>query len=711
MVTFLGFQTPRLKEILRFIGLVVLFMLLVVLLVSATPTPPQLASETEKQALWAAYQERYAQFLAVNSDDPIVNLFEPVLDEAFISPDGTVAVLWLALRDQTGRILATEPGMALATLADESWKVLMRGDPGWDEALSQLPEGYLPIEQQPANVQAPAANPQTIWGYYLPYVAGTAHKLEGSVLHFNDYPPLGYPSCAQEFCQYAYDFTDAGHFPLVAARTGTVISLRDSCADGNTTCTNYIVLQGVADGVYQIYLHLAYGTIPNHLAPGSYVGQGVYIGDTDDTGYSTSEHVHFMVVPSFWTGDGGYPWGYSLDIRFSDVPINSGIPRTCYEVTSLQYIYDGATECIGNKADPLNPSNDWFTSGNVGANPPTGQLTRPVPGAVVAPGSNPLIDVTASTQDDVRVKTAVLQGLIGGTWREIAPRVSNPNAAGVFDWDVNLCQAGPLNGPLEVALKIWDHEGNEVGLLSRRTIQVDHACPPPVSNMTTPTTYDGTAFILNWTAASSGAGVSSFQIQWRNGTEAWSEARQMTYHAAARAAWFVGVPGGSYAFRMRAIDNNGQPEAWPAADAAEVTVTTPATCVEDSAEQDDSASTAVFISFGSEPQRNICGWGDADWFKFSSGDQERYFIFARTIGGGAAVKLSVYAADGITLLGSATAPAVSSSTSLGVMVPKNQTIYIKAEPAFTNLTGTAVIYGMTAAPAWGVYLPVIEKAQ
>ena len=183
----------------------------------------------------------------------------------------------------------------------------------------------------------------------------------------------------------------------------------------------------------------------------------------------------------------------------------------------------------------------------------------------------------------------------------------------------------------------------------------------------------------------------------------------MTYHAAARAAWFVGVSGGSYGFRMRAIDNNGQPEAWFAGDAAEVTVTTPATCIEDSAEQDDGTATAAFISFGSETQRNICGWGDADWFKFASGDQERYFLFARSKGGGAAVKISVYAADGITLLGSATAPAVNTSTSLGVMVPKNQTIYIKAEPAFTNLTGTAVLYGMKVVPGYGMSLPIILK--
>jgi murein DD-endopeptidase MepM/ murein hydrolase activator NlpD len=695
-------------HVIPVIGKGVLGLIALALLVSAETQPPQIASDAQKQALWTAYQERYAQFVAVNGDDQILGMFEPVLDEAFISADGKTAILWLALRDHSGRILGTEPGVALATLTADGWKVLLRGDPDWDQIVSQLPEGSLPAEFQSAEAQAPNASPETVWGYYLPYVKGTAHRLEGSILHFHNYPPLGYPSCGQEYCQYAYDFTDVGHFPLVAARAGTVVSSRDSCADGNTGCTNYIVLQDVVGGAYQIYLHLAYATIPNHLVPGVYVGRGVYIGDTDDTGYSTSEHVHFMVVTSFWYAGDGYPWGFSVDTRFTDVTINNGIPRTCYEVTNLP-IYDGATQCIGNKADPLNPNNDWFTSGNVGANPPTGQLTRPVAGAVVATGSNPLMDVTASTQDDVRVKTAVLQGLISGSWREIGPRVSNPSSTGVFDWDVNLCQAGPLNGPLEVALKIWDHEGNEVGLLSSRTIQVDHACPPPVSQMTTPTTYDGTAFKLNWTATESGVAISSFQIQWRSGTDAWSTTRQMTYPAGVRVAWFVGAPGGSYGFRMHAIDANGQPDAWLAGDAAEKTVTMPATCVQDAAEQDDTATTAVFISLGVEHQRNICGLGDADWFKFWTGDHDRYWFFARSIGAGAAVRVSVFAADGITLLGSASAPAVNTSTSLGVIVPKNQIVYVKAEPAFTNLTGTAVLFGMKVSPGYGSSLPIILK--
>ena len=683
-------------------------LLALLLLTFATPQPPQAASLAEKEALWEAYQQRYDQVLAINAAEPLASLFEPFLDEAFISPDGQIAVLWLGLRDYSGRALATEPGIVLASMEDKDWQALLRGDPGWEQALARLPEGFLPAEFSSSSDQASSPNAEPIRGYYLPWVKGIAHKLEGSILHFYDFPALGYPSCSQSACQYAYDFTDSGHFPMVAARAGMVISSRDSCADGSTTCTNYIVLQDAVGGAYQIYLHLAHGTIPDSLTNGAYVGRGAYIGDTDDTGYSTSEHVHFMVVRSFYYGNGGYPWGNSVDARFSDVSINDGIPRTCYEVAHLP-IHDGATQCLGNKADPLNPNNDWFVSGNTGANPPNGELTRPVAGAVVAAGSNPLMDVTANTQDDVRVKTAVLEGLVNGSWREIGPRVSNPSAAGVFDWDVNLCQAGALNGPLEVALKIWDHEGNMVNMLSRRTIQVDHACPPPVSQMTAPTTFDGTAVQLHWSASDSGAGIASFQVQWRQGSEAWSESQQMTFPSGVRSGWFVGIPGGSYGFRMRAIDQNGQAEAWLAGDAAEVNVSLPAACAEDAAEQDDTPAQAAAVSPGTEYPRNICGAGDADWFKFWSGENDFYLVFARSADGGAALRLSVFAADDSTLLGAASALSPGSHTGLGVSVPKNQMVYIKAEPAFANLSGTAVRYKLKVSPASVFFLPVIQK--
>lgn len=470
------FQLFR-KTFLVIAGLMVILSLLPAALTpSAQNQPPIPATLEEANSLWQAYKERYQLELAILSDNPLAAMFEPVLDTTFISADGQTAVLWLAVKDPNGRILATEPGIVLAVRQQDSWQIVISSDAEWSEALSSLPEDFLPAAFQPAPEDTPANSIQApLTGYYLPYVAGTSHRLEGSILHFHNYPPLGYPSCTIEFCHYAYDFTDAGHFPMVASKAGIVVNSYDGCFDGNTGCTNYIVLQDTVGGAYQIYLHLAHNTIPDYLTPGTFVDRGKYIGDTDDTGYSTSEHVHFMVVNNWWWGVSNYPWGYSVDMRFTDVPINGGIPRTCYEITNLA-IYDNARDCIGDRANPFSPLNDWFISGNVGASPPTGQLSRPVPGAIVAVGTNPWIDVTAQTSDDVRVVSAVLIGNVNGKWTEIGPRVFNPTPAGVFDWDVNLCKAGDLDGLLDVALKIWDHEGNVTQMISLRTIIVDDAC-------------------------------------------------------------------------------------------------------------------------------------------------------------------------------------------------------------------------------------------
>ncbi len=463
-------------------------MALIILLSAAqaqTPTPesqPMIASEAEADALWQAYQAHYQQNLTGTSDNPLVTLFEPVLDTAFISADGKTAVLWLALKDFNRRILATEPGIVFALRQGDGWQIVLSSDKEWTEIQASLSESFLPASFQsaPENVPDNALN-APLTGYYLPYVKGTAHRLEGSILHFQYYPALGYPSCDINNCHYAYDFTDAGHFPMVASKAGVVAASYDGCFDGTTNCTNYIVLQDTVGSTYQIYLHLAHNTIPDYLTPGTFVDRGKYIGDTDDTGYSTSEHVHFMVVNSWWWGNGGYPWGYSADMRFADVTLNGGIPRTCLEVSGVFPFYDGAYNCNGDKQNPTSPLNDWFVSGNLGASPPTGSLTRPAAGATVAVGANSLMDVTAQTSDDVRVVKAVLIAKVNGKWRELAPRVTNPTAGGIFDWDVNLCKAGDLNGPVDVAIKLWDYEGNVAELLSLRTINVDDACPYGVS--------------------------------------------------------------------------------------------------------------------------------------------------------------------------------------------------------------------------------------
>jgi hypothetical protein len=672
-------------------------------LLAAGEPPPQPATPELEAQLAAAFADRLQAF---QSNKPLVlDIYTPEVDAAFISPDGKIAVLWLALRDDSGRVLGTEPGLALAQLETDGWHVLLQGDPGWDKALAALPEGMLPAEQSPvpAGVQVPAAPTPPLYGYYLPYAAGTAHWLEGSISHYQKIPELGYPSCAVDaYCLYAYDFTDTGHYPLRASKGGTVYGSRDSCPDGGETCTNYITLYNADDEAYQIYLHIAYGTIPDNLTKDTFVARGQYLGDTDDTGYSTSEHVHFMVVQNRWTGSGNYDWGVSVDIRFADVAINNGIPRNCYELIHFGVV-NGATQCTGSMANPDNRALDLYVSGNVG------DLTRPAAGATVAVGANPLIDVTAYPVDDVQVTAVQLMAMINGQWVEIGPRVTQPVSGNKYDWDVNLCEAGPLNGPLEVAMRIYDNQGNLTAPLLPRTIQVDHACPPPVSQLLPAQSFASTAVQLSWTAGEAGAGLSAFELQWRLIGGAWDAANTLTFPASQRSTWFSGNPGSSYGFRLRAVDTNGQPEAWPAGDLSEIEVTLPSACSPDAFEPDDTPAQARGLTLGAAAQGSLCVQANPDWFLLTLNPAATYTVRAASLNGGAAVRLTVYRPDGQTVLATGQAAGVGMDARTAIRSAGESQVYIRVEPLTPNLFGTDAVYSLIASEAREIFLPILLR--
>ena len=132
---------------IRFLTLIPL--IAAALLLPAAENPPPIPASAETQAdLSGAFYHRLQSDPGVNS--LIFDLFTPELDTAFTSPDGMTAVLWLALRDDSGRLLATEPGLAIAHLSEEGWQVLLPGDPGWEETLTTLPKEMLPLELRSA---------------------------------------------------------------------------------------------------------------------------------------------------------------------------------------------------------------------------------------------------------------------------------------------------------------------------------------------------------------------------------------------------------------------------------------------------------------------------------------------------------------------------------------------------------------------------------
>jgi hypothetical protein len=364
---------------------------------------------------------------------------------------------------------------------------------------------------------------------------------------------------------------------------------------------------------------------------------------------------------------------------------------------------------LGNKSNPRDPANDWYVSGNVGAYPPAGSLSRPAAGTIVGVGNNPLIDVSATASDDVHVTAVRLVAKLNDQWVEIGPKITQPAQPGVYDWDVDLCTTIRHNGPLEVALRIWDHEGNVAAALDPRTIQVDHACPPPTSQLKPAETFDSTAVRLSWDATSTGVGIGSFDLQWRSEPGSWDAANTLTIPGDVRSTWFAGQAGGSYAFRLRALDANSQPEPWPAGDAFETSATLPTTCIPDDFEPDDDLTQARTLPLGIWAQGNLCDADDPDWFRVEIVKASDYSVTAPSIYGGAAVRITVYAEDGETVLANGQAAGVGQVAIVRFQAAVAGSFYIKIEPLTTYLLGTDAVYDVSVVEVQEVFLPLVAR--
>ena len=678
----------------------VLIALLSTLLISSSylsPPPPRQPSPDTAAVLDKVLQDgvlaRAGQALATT-------IYNVETDSAFLSEDGNTAVLWLALRERgSGRRVAGEPGLAIArrsTGARLGWELVMQSDPGWEEAFAALPEDLLP-EHVRVRYARPPEEPDSpkgpLRGYKLPWAAGLAKRLEASIGHYLVYRPI---SCDEYMCRYALDFYDGTMFPLLASKAGTVWMASDSCPNGWESCYNYLVLRDdtTTPVTYQLYLHLAYDSIPDDFVPGRRVKQGEYIGRDDDTGFSTNHHLHFHVH----TSPTSY-WAPSVDFRYDDVPVNDGAPRTCLEA-SLYPAY--GSECIGDKINPMKATNDWYVSGNVGAYPPKGDLLHPAPGASIA---GAVMDVTATASDDQGVERVELVALVDGEWRTAGPPLAR-QPDGTYDGDVPLCAAGLTHGSYEIALRIQDMEGNvTTSLPGRRTITVSHTCPPPSSRLlpVNPGTVPATAVLLGWEAQESGAGIGGFELQARPAGGSWAAAA--SFPGEARQGWFLGQPGGTYDLRLRALDRYGQAEPFPSEPEARVTFA--ASCTPDALEPDDAPGDSTPPP---GQARNLCPLGDVDWALLEVTGEQPVLLWAEPLGEPANLLVEVFAADDLTApLWAARSPDFG-QPALGVFRPAAPgRCYVRVRAGVEGLAGDAVRYRLKAVPAHTQYLPAAGK--
>lgn len=393
-------------------------------------------------------------------------IYRVTIDHVQFNRDKSLAAVWTSLVDkQTGLVQSAEPGLVIAhrstdPAAATKWQVTFPVDPNFAVELNSLPDSMISADARayymPAVQQESKAG--TVYsGYLLPWTGSEMHYLTGSIGHV-----YTYKSCPST-CLYAFDFANGTMFPIRAAKAGTVKYVVWQYPNGNTTNANYIVLEDTTTvpTTYQVYLHLAQNSVPEELRQvGARVVQGQFIGNADDTGYSTGNHLHFHVH----TNPTSY-WGTSVDITFDDVKVNGGRPRTCAEASAYPQ--------LGSQCEPGNK----YISGNLDKAIPTGAITDPLPNTVV---TSPMLNISGWMKDDFSLNNGQLFiSTIPGQWKPVgAPLTATP-----FTSQLDLCAAGIPDGDFSLALQVTDKAGNlsaaGTGLTALKK-QYNCAAVPPV---------------------------------------------------------------------------------------------------------------------------------------------------------------------------------------------------------------------------------------
>jgi hypothetical protein len=376
------------------------------------------------------------------------------------SEDKNTALLWLSLYEkETDTLLPAEPGLAISRKnTDGSWTVTVQTDEEFRSLLQQIPDSMIDPEtrgQYLSDPQPLAKGVEPLRGYKLPWKKGVTKFLTGSIGHV-----LTYKSCPSS-CMYAFDFADGGNFPILAAKGGYVKYAVWKYPDNNHDNANYIILEDPTTNpvTYQVYFHLSQDTIPVELrTKGAWVNQGQFIGNVDNTGYSSGPHLHFHVHANPTTF-----WGNSVDIVFEYVSVNGGRPRTCTEASAFPAY---GNQCMhGNK----------YTSNNGDSKPPTGVLSSPTANTLVTTSS---VAISGYGSDESGISNIQPMVKYDGFWRAAGPKITTE----AFVADLDLCAAGVPNGQVSIGLNIWDKGGNKtLSPVSEVSIRKQFACPekPP----------------------------------------------------------------------------------------------------------------------------------------------------------------------------------------------------------------------------------------
>jgi hypothetical protein len=401
--------------------------------------------------------------------------------EIHISKDQQWATAWVVYYDsQIEALIPTEPGLAVAHYLKDRWQVFLSSDPDWQNAISLIPDDLLSRDEKAMWV---AMNQGTVEafptqsGYFLPWHGGQTASLSRSVGHDQSFPSgtshfaFDFYSSGNQVCPNAgvsNSGTTGLNFNIYAARAGTVWGWDDTVTNCDHSNVNFLVLRNIDDpSIFQLYMHLSQGSIPPALkSVGAPVSRGQFIAIADNTGNSTGSHLHFQIEhqPN-WPTANPY-WNTALDVTFNDVDINGGRPR----VNPLDGPY-----CRPD--DICNVFRQTYLSGNYylgDSTPPTGELTGVTTGEVV---QTETITLSGWGSDNLSgLDYGQLVADFNGAWHNLGPKF-NPNFT--YTWDLCNPNLQVMDGPISVALLLYDVAGNPAPRVGLTHFTKNYTCPIP----------------------------------------------------------------------------------------------------------------------------------------------------------------------------------------------------------------------------------------
>ena len=171
-----------------------------------------------------------------------------------------------------------------------------------------------------------------------------------------------------------------------------------------------------------------------------------------------------------------------------------------------------------------------------------------------------------------------------------------------------------------------------------------------------------------------------------------------------QSTWVIGAPGHHYDFRLSGTDLAGNTEALPSV-AETGTVIPDNICASlDEWEADNTPQLASSMNIAQAQSHNLCnpetpdGLLDADWITFSVQAGQRYVIQAIPTAPNAAIDISIFTGDGIslTLREEMTQNVWGLPSYIDWIASKSEVLYIRVHHSDERVAGSTVTYQMYA---------------